>query len=204
MEHVHTVVHVGVGLLSRGVESATVAARTIATAAEHAGVRRMILLSIAGATPDAADPLRRAKGEAEALFAAAAVPTVVLRPSLVDTPGLHDAATSLRLEPAGDPVVAPVRRRDLVELVAAIDDLRSTADEGHVVFAANGPEQRPLSDYLAALASADPEAGGAVGRRFVGDDTAPLLRPALAGPWIAEAPFDGWEFTGVESRAPGA
>lgn len=197
MAEVHTVVHVADPLLVPDAGSVLTATATIAAAAANAGVRRLIASSLPGAATDAADGLRRAFGRAEAALEDAAVPTVVIRSSLLDTRELRDALASTPPDEAtrGRPV-APVRPADLVELVVAFDALRSQASEGHVVFAADGPETLTLGAYLE---RAGLDAGSLVGRRYVGADAAPLLHEGLAGTWRSTDPRvqDAWAFTGV-------
>lgn len=187
MAQVHTVIHLTGGLLSRAIVRAVAEAETVVTAAANAGVRRLILLSLPGASPEAGDHLRRAKARVEAVAERAAVPTVVLRTSLVDTPALRDALASMRPGPELlDTPVAPLRSEDLIELLVAFDSARSQAQRGHAVFAADGPQRMRLTDYLERVGVGGPEAVGTlVGRVWRPADTVPLLAPALPGPWVA-------------------
>ncbi len=216
MAQVHTVVHVGGGLLHRDAEAIDREAAVVARAAENAGVRRLVALSLPGADPDAADPLRRAKGRAERHLAAAEVPTVVLRLSWVDTDALLDAMLTSGLgREFGETEIAPVRVEDVVELVVEFDRARSSAASGHLVVAADGPERLRLAEWLerrtgrasghAGAGSAD-TGTGLVGRRLVDEASAPLLRSAVgSGPWTTSDPVavDGWSFTGIEPRPVG-
>lgn len=200
MEQVHTVVHVGGGLLSRDLDALERDADVVATAAANAGARRVIVLSLPGADPDADEPLRRAKGRIEARFAEAAPPSVALRVSWVDTAAATDAvlAGGLLAE-AEDVEVAPVRVEDLLELVVAFDRARSRAAEGHLVVAADGPDRLTLADHLRRR---DPDHRRLTGRRLPDPDTLALLRSALAGPWTTHDPVlvDGWAFADVDPR----
>lgn len=206
LEQVHTVVHVAADLLAPSVEHVETAARTLVTAAGNAGVRRLIVVGLAGVatlTAGGSDPLRAALARLETTLQGAPIPTVVLRTSLLDTPELRDALASDR--PSGDladVAVAPVRDTDLVELVTAFDGLRSEAHEGHVVFRAEGPARTTLGEHVAALGLTESR----VGRTYRPADAHPLLRPALAGPWLdgASALFDAWEFTGIAPQRPSA
>lgn len=199
LEQAHTVVHVGGGLLSSDLDALERDAEVVATAATNAGVRRVILLSLPGADPAADEPLRRAKGRVERRFAQADPPSVVLRASWVDTDASADALlTSGLATELGDVEIAPVRVEDLVELVVAFDRARSSASEGHLVVAADGPERRTLAEHLARR-----EGGGTslVGRRLPDPAVVERLRQALTGgPWWTADPVvvDGWEFAGID------
>jgi uncharacterized protein YbjT (DUF2867 family) len=207
LAEVHTVVHVGGGLLTRDPRRLVADAEVVARAAENAGVRRIVALSLPGADTEAAEPLRRAKGEIEARFAAAAPPSVVIRASLVDTPATRDAlATSGLGGELADVEVAPVRANDLVELVVAFDSARGRATRGHLVAAADGPVRIPLGAYLERAGVGSPGGGTLVGRRFADPARTPLLREALrGGPWWTDDPavLDGWRFAELEPGAPG-
>lgn len=197
MADVHTVVHVVDVLLAPGVESLATALGTLATAAANAQVRRVIVSSLPGAGPEAGDDLRRALGRAEAALAAARVPSVVIRPSLLDTPALRDALAASSLPDAvRSRTVAPVRPADLVELVVAFDAMRSRAAEGHAVFAADGAERMSLGRYVETVGVAG---GSLVGRRYPRPADHPLLARALAGEWLAGdgGVPDAWAFAGL-------
>ncbi len=195
---VHTVVHPAGGLLSPSVDAVAGPLEAVTGAAERAGVRRVVALSPPGSTVQAGDRLRRVKAEGERLLRGADLPTVVLRPSLVDTSALRDALAGLT--PPGEVLerpVAPVRPDDLAALVAAIDAARSSVRRGHVVFAADGAERMSLADYLRRTGVGLPGTPGRrEGRRYRPADATPLLEPALAGPWVNddERLLDAWEF----------
>ncbi len=198
MEQVHTVIHVAGGLLSRDAETVSFTADVVATAAAQAGVRRLVGLSLPGADPGADEPLRRAKGMGEAAFRSAAVPSVVIRTSLVDTPGLRAALAGVALPPdVAGRTVAPLRAADLVEVLAAIDAVRSEAHEGHVVFHADGPTRMSLDAYRERVGLTGP--GARVGRRYRAPGADPLLLGALDGPWTTDGgvAVDAWAFTEV-------
>lgn len=196
MEQVHTVVHLAGGLASPSAEAVAFETDVVATAAVQAGVRRLIALSLPGADPAAGEPLRRAKGMSEAALRAAALPTVVVRVSLVDTPWLRDALAGRSLPPEIRQVtVAPLRREDLIEVVAELDAIRSEAHEGHVVMQAEGPTRTSLDGYLERVGVG----ASRLGRTYRPAEAAPLLVGALAGPWTADEPepVDVWGFTGI-------
>lgn len=201
LEQVHTVVHVGGGLLSPSAEAVDAGTRAVVEAASAAGVRRVIALSVAGARVDAGDPLRRAKARTERDLREAPPPSVVVRLSLVDTPGVRDALAGL--DPGPDLLerpVAPVRLDDVVALLVALDAARSRATGGHVAFAADGPTTMPLAAYLETSGIGLPgEDARRVGRRYVPPGSAPLLAEALDGPWVNrdEVLLDAWDFADV-------
>ncbi|MFA9444975.1 SDR family oxidoreductase [Egicoccus sp. AB-alg6-2] len=204
---VHTVVHVGGGLLGRDAEADVAAAEVLVTAATNAGVARLVVLSLPGASADAEDPYRRARGRIEELVAAAAPPSVVIRTSLVDTPAMRDALATAGFGPTVlDTEVAPVDPGDLVELVVAFDRARSRSERGHLLVAADGPVRLSIGDWLGRLGVARPGRGSLLGRRLTDPEQSPLLADALAtGPWYSDGPgvLDGWEFAGFHPSPPG-
>lgn len=198
MEQVHTVVHLAGGLLSPSKERVVADATAVVRAAVGARVNRVIALSVPNPDPTA-DPLRRAKAVTERLLREASLPTVVVRASLVDTPGLQDALAAVRFGSEElQTTLAPVRENDLVATLVALDEARSTAHEGHVVFHAVGPEVMTLGTYLATTGVAQP-GGNLVGRTWRPPGTWPLLRAGLTGPWLPSEGdgFDLWDFTDV-------
>jgi uncharacterized protein YbjT (DUF2867 family) len=203
MEQVHTVVHLGRGLLAASADRIVEEAATVLTAALGAGVRRLITTSVTGADPRADDPLRAALGEVERLFADAPLPSVALRLSLVDTPALRDALAAARPGSAAlAGRVAPVRVEDVVEAISFLDEIRSTAHEGHVVLAAPGPERLTLAGYLERVGVGAPGAvGRLVGRVWRDPATRPLLAGALDGPWIPDPRWPVvWDLAGTVPR----
>jgi uncharacterized protein YbjT (DUF2867 family) len=207
LAQVHTAVHVGRGVLAPSAETIVTEAGTLARAAAGAGVRRIVALSVVGATVDATDPLRAAYGEAEELLAAAPVPTVVVRTSLVDTPAIRDALATAGLSSQERQVpVAPVRPEDIVALIVAFDRLRSSAASGHAAFAADGPVTRSLGAYLERVGVGRPGTGSLVGRRALDPARVPMLLPSLRGPWVdggASGLPDAWEFTDLSPGVVG-
>jgi uncharacterized protein YbjT (DUF2867 family) len=207
LAEVHTVVHVGGGLHTRDPDATIAEAEVVAAAAENAGVRRLIALSLPGADTEAGEPLRRAKGEIEARFAAANPPSVVIRVSLLDTPATRDAlATAGFAADVLDTEVAPVRVTDLLELVVAFDRARGQASHGHLVVSADGPQRCTIADHLRRIGVTGPGRGSLVGRRFADPARTPLLSGALTGgPWWTDDPaiLDGWRFAGIEPGTPG-
>lgn len=203
MAQVHTVVVLAIDPLGPSAERMLVDVRTVIGAAERAEVRRLLALSVPGADRHGPDPLRRVAGAMEAELAAAQVPSVVVRSSLIDTPALRDAlvAAGGRLDRAAlDSTVAPVHVEDLAELLTAFDAMRSESHQGHVVFSADGARPRPLGTWLRQLQP--PTGPRFVGRVYRPPEDIPLLEPALARPWITQDPtvFDAWEFTDLVPR----
>lgn len=200
LAQVHTAVHVGRGVLAPGPDTLVTEAAVLARAAAGAGVRRIVALSVIGASVDAADPLRGAHGEVEAILAAAPVPTVVVRASLVDTAAIRDALGTAGLsEQERDRVVAPIVPGDLVELLVAFDRMRSSAASGHAAFVAEGPTRLSLGGYLERVGVARPGRGTLVGRRALDPARVPMLLPSLTGPWVDDGDElpDAWGFTGT-------
>lgn len=201
LAQVHTLVHVGGGLEVEHADHLVAEADLVLGAAERAGVQRVVVLSLPGAHPGADDPLRAAAGRVEQDAAARPFPTVVVRPSLVDTNAARDLLASLPGTALDDTVVAPVRVEDLAHGLVAIDEARSQATAGHVVFHAHGPEPLTVADYLRRIGAFD-AAGGRdlVGRVYrPGGADAPARR-ALAGPWTEPAgtvSADLWDFADI-------
>lgn len=206
MADVHTVVHVGGGLLGQRPEVDVGAARVMTTAAANAGVARVIALSIPGAAPDHADAYRRARGRIEELVAEAAPPSIAIRVNLLDTPAIRDAlATGGFGGDVLDAEVAPVVVDDLVELVAAFDRARSRSEQGHLVVGADGPVRLSVGDWLDRVGAARPGRTSMLGRRLPDPARTPLLADAIAaGPWHSEPPhvLDAWGFAGIHPQPP--
>jgi len=100
-EGCHAIVHL-VGILkessgTRYREAHESTAQAIAVAAEKAGVRRIVYLSILGAKADSKNACLASKGRAEAILLGGAVPTTVLRLPMVLGPG-EPAAFALRAQ----------------------------------------------------------------------------------------------------------
>lgn len=193
MAQVHTAIHLDPGPLAADADELEVAGLTARTAAVNAGVRRFIHLSVPGADPSAADPLRAVEGRLEAALRDAPIPTVVVRASLIATPQLADALAAVPGERGSVASVAPVRPADLVEGLAALDAVRSEAHTGHVVFAADGPERMPIDELVGRLGR-----GSRIGRRYVSGADVALLVASLEDDWVTDdgTVFDLWEFVG--------
>lgn len=202
----HTMVVPLGGLGAADPERITHEGLVAARAAEGAQIERLILVTVAGTDAAATDDLRRAHATVSAAVAALPLPSVEVRVGLVDT-----AATRDLLVTAGLPVelrattIAPVRTDDLLELIVAIDDARSSARDGHLVLAADGPRRAPLERYLAAVTPAAGSAGhGLTGRRIPTAARRDALCATLSGPWWNEdaAIPDAWRLLGVTPTSP--
>lgn len=191
LEQVHTMIHLGGGLLSPSPERIVADMATVCTAAANAGVARLVVLSVLGASRQAPDDLRRAKAEVELMAAEMTTPSVVVRTGLVLT-------DPFRAVLAGTPLPSEVREHEidvvdraaLVEVLWTLDELRSEATTGHATLVAPG--------RLTTVGEvADSHTGPGVYRPL---DTVPLLLGGLAGTWQDDDPIaaDAWEFTGVD------
>lgn len=200
---VHTVVHVGSGLFTEDPDDLIHDVEVLLRAVQGAQVRRVIALSLPGAVATARDPIRRAMAEVERRLADAAVPTVVIRTSLVATPGLADALATAGVDrDVQHTPVAAVRADDLLELIVAFDQARSRSTSGHLVVSADGPERLTIAELMERQGVAAPGQGSLVGRRLPPAWVAERLDLALRGPWWNDDPvvFDGWGFAGLEPK----
>lgn len=206
LAQVHTVVHVGGGIGTTTPGRIAQDARTLARAAAGAGVKRIVMLSLPGVSPDAADPLRRAKAAAEDAIAEVSCQTIVVRLGLVDTPALRDALLTAGLAPdVMAREVRPVRVADLLELVVAFDRARAHTAVGHLVVAADGPTRTSVAGYLDRVVGGQEGAGRRVGRRLPDAAASQRLTVTLMGPWVDQGghSIDGWAFAGLEPGTPG-
>jgi uncharacterized protein YbjT (DUF2867 family) len=196
MEQVHTVVHLPPLPLVDDPDLCVEQAATVVSAAVGAGVRRLITVSLPEATPDAADPLRRAAAEVEQTAADTPAPSVVVRPSLVDVPEVRDALARVPL--AGDVLdnrVAPVSMGDLAGLLFALDERRDVLDADHAVLAADGPQVVALRDYLLDVGVTPLSLVGRMVERLRPGSA--LLAEVLAGPWTSGPDVaNGWRAIG--------
>ena len=134
LPRVHTIVHL-VGGVNQPSDEEILAANygsTLAAvaAAKEGSVRRMILLSVPGASVDHPHPFLRAKGLAEEVVVHSGLEHAVLRSShAYGLGGLWFASTVMGAEHGfvvgdGSQRVAPVLADDVAKVVAAIDDRR--------------------------------------------------------------------------------
>jgi uncharacterized protein YbjT (DUF2867 family) len=148
LPRVHTIVHL-VGGVNQPSDDEIFAANhgsTLAavTAAKEGGVRRMILLSVPGASVDHPHPFLRAKGLAEEAVVQSGLEHAVLRSShAYGLGGLWFASTVMGAEHGfvvgdGSQRMAPVLAEDVAKVVATIDD-RGDPIEG--IWSVRGPEE---------------------------------------------------------------
>lgn len=130
---------------SRYVDAHERATRSIARAAERAGARRLVTVSILGADPASANACLASRGRSEQILLEGKVPATVLRVPMVLGPGEH-AASALRarasarvawLVRGGASLEQPLDADDLLHAV-----LSALADDsgGHRVLDLAGPE----------------------------------------------------------------
>jgi NADH dehydrogenase len=130
---------------ARYVDAHERASEAVARAAERAGVRRVVCLSILGAAPDSANECLASKGRADATLLAGAVPASVLRVPMVLGPG-EIAAFALRAQ-ASAPVAFLVRGGatreqpiDTRDVVAALRLAAAERGDARRAFDLAGPE----------------------------------------------------------------
>ena len=147
LPRVHTIVHL-VGGVNQPSDEEILAANYGSTmaavaAAKQGRVRRLILLSVPGASLDHPHPFLRAKGLAEEAVVNSGLEHAVLRSShAYGLGGLWFASTVMGAEHGfvvgdGRHAVAPVLADDVARVVAAIDDRR---DQIEGVWILSGPE----------------------------------------------------------------
>lgn len=148
LPRVHTIVHL-VGGVNQSSDDEILAANhgstlTVVAAAKEAGVRRLILLSVPGASLDHPHPFVRAKGLAEEVVVQSGLEHAVLRASHVyGLGGLWFASTVVGADHGfvvgdGSQGWAPVLAHDVAKVVVAIDDRRDPI-EG--VWSLGGPDE---------------------------------------------------------------
>jgi uncharacterized protein YbjT (DUF2867 family) len=158
LPRVHTIVHLVGGVNQPSDEEILVAnhGSTIAAvaAAKEAGVRRLILLSVPGASVDHPHPLLRAKGLAEEVVVHSGLEHAVLRCAhAYGLGGLWFTATVVAAEHGfvvgdGRQMLAPVLADDVGAGVAAIDD-RHDRVEG--VWSITGPDELSADEVFATI-----------------------------------------------------
>jgi uncharacterized protein YbjT (DUF2867 family) len=155
LPRVHTIVHL-VGGVNQPSDEQILAANHGSTmaavaAAKEAGVRRLILLSVPGASVDHWHPFVRAKALAEEVVVHSGLEHAVLRSShAYGLGGLWFASTVMGAEHGfvvgdGRQRVAPVLADDVANVVAAIDDRR---DPIAGIWYLAGPEELTADDVF--------------------------------------------------------
>ncbi len=148
LPRVHTIVHL-VGGVNQPSDDEILAANhrstlAVVAAAKEGRVRRLILLSVPGASVDHTHPFLRAKGLAEEAVVNSGLEHAVLRSShAYGLGGLWFASTVMGAEHGfvvgdGSQRVAPVLADEVARVVAAIDDRR---DPTEGVWNLSGPEE---------------------------------------------------------------
>lgn len=203
MEQVHTVVHLGVDPLAPSAELVVEQAATVLSAAVGAGIRRLLVLSIAGASSDASDPLRRAAAEVELLARESPFPATAVRASLIDSAEVRHAMARVPLDGAAlDTPVAPVQPPDLAALFAWLDEQRSI-DVGFEILSADGPTVLPLREHLRGIGITPMSTVGRMVERLRPGGSGSLLVDTLSGPWVSGGGIaDGWLRAGIEPSPP--
>lgn len=152
-----------VGILKEGSSSSYTEAHertssALAFAAEKNGLRRIVYLSILGASLDSPNPCLASKARAEEILREGRVPSVVLRVPMVLGPG-EPAARAIRarararLVPmvrGGRSLEQPIDAEDVTE---AILRALALADEDHEILELAGPESLPRWELLARAAA---------------------------------------------------
>jgi NADH dehydrogenase len=179
-------------------------------AAREAGVRRIVLVSVPGASPESAVPFLRAKGLAEEAVATSGLQHVVIRSAPVVGAGslwfVATVAGALQSPPIawgpGRRSIAPVAVGDLAAAIAVADDL-----DGDLAgtWGLEGPDSVTTDDVLAVLAgpgaAAEHLEGEAARSRLsilLGRQVSMHVIDALTAPGRADAP-DAAERFGLSS-----
>jgi NADH dehydrogenase len=129
----------------------------VASAAARAGVRRIVCLSILGASPESRNACLASKGRADATLLAGAVPASVLRVPMVLGPG-EIAAFALRARASASIVwlVRGGRTReqpiDTRDVVAALRHAAADASDARLALDLAGPESLPHRELVARVA----------------------------------------------------
>ena len=211
VRRVYTVIHL-VGGANQPDDDAVMAANhgsvmTALAAAREADVRRFILVSVPGASPDASDPYLRAKGLAEEAVVHSGLDYAVIRSThLYGLGGVWFTAVvqaALADPPLvlGDPTasVAPAFVDDLAETIAAAD--ARPGDTGGT-WAVEGPDVMTAAQLVSRLAGPGSQAPVAPGdselratlERLLGIAAPPPVARLFSVPARADAPDAAAEF----------
>lgn len=131
------------------------APRALYAACHEAGIRRVVLISALGASPQGETAYWRSKAAGEVALQASGVPWTIVRPGLVYGPAGASSQLFSRLGslpllalPAAGPV-QPIHIEDLAAGCAALVDIERSSG---MVYEATGPTMLALADYLRLLA----------------------------------------------------
>jgi uncharacterized protein YbjT (DUF2867 family) len=215
MAGAHTVCHLVGGLIPRlpeDYEHAIVGSlRSVIEAAGRAGVERLLYVSYPGASPDAANPYIRAKGQAEELIRGSGLEHVIVRSTLVygrAGPWLSLATRLARRHPtlvigSGRQLLAPVYVGDVAAVLARADD-RDRVESG--AWGLEGPDRVTADDLADLLAGRrgrkvhlSPRAASRASR-WSGPTVPRAALEVMAGDSLADAPDASAEF-GVRPRS---
>jgi uncharacterized protein YbjT (DUF2867 family)/uncharacterized membrane protein YphA (DoxX/SURF4 family) len=132
--------------------------RTLFSAAQSAGVRRVIQISALGADEHASSGYHRSKHEADAFLMHLPLEWIVVQPSLVYGAGgtsaaLFETLASLPFIPVPGNGAQPVQPVHIDDLVAAVVRLVDSP-QANQVLSAVGPEPLPLRVFLVSLREA--------------------------------------------------
>ncbi|HEX5938588.1 MAG TPA: NAD(P)H-binding protein [Actinomycetota bacterium] len=162
LPRVHTLVHLVGGVNQTSDEEILAAnhgsAVAAVAAAREAGTRRVLLLSVSGASIESSHPFLRAKALAEEVVLSSGLEHAVLRTSHVyGLGGLWFTATVTGADHGfvigdGTQVAAPILAADVAAVVAAIDDRRDPI-EG--VWRLHGPDELTADDVVAIAGEGD-------------------------------------------------
>lgn len=201
LPRVHTLLHL-VGGVNQPTDEGILAANhgsavAAVAAAKEAGTRRVVLVSVAGASIDAPHPFLRAKGLAEEVVVHSGLEHAVLRTSHVyGLGGLWFTATMTGADHGfvigdGEQRSAPILAADVAAVVAAIDDRRDPV-EG--VWSLGGPDELTADDVVAiagegeAPAHLDPATAAERLTTLLGVPVSPRATEHWAAPSVADAP----------------
>jgi uncharacterized protein YbjT (DUF2867 family) len=209
MAGAHTVCHLVGGLIPRlpeDYEHAVVGSlRSVIEAAGRAGVKRLLYVSYPGASPEAANPYVRAKGQAEELIRGSGLEHVIVRTTLVYGPAgpwLSLATRLARRHPAqvlgsGRQLLAPVYVGDVAAVLARADD-RDRVESG--TWGLEGPGRVTADDLADLLAGRrgrkvhlSPRAASWTSR-WSGPTVPRAALEVMAGDSLADAPDAAAEF----------
>jgi len=202
LSRVHTLVHLVGGVNQPSDEEILVAnhGSTVAAvaAAKEAKVRRVILLSVPGASLEGQHPFVRAKGLAEEVVTESGLEHAVLRSThAFGLGGLWFTSTVVGAEHGfvvgdGRQRVAPVSADDVAAVVAAIDDRRDHVDG---TWSVAGPHEHTADEVFAiaaeveaAPAHLEPVAAAARLTELLGIPVSPRATELFAAASVADAP----------------
>jgi NADH dehydrogenase len=213
LPRVHTIVHL-VGGVNQPNDDEIMAANhgstlTAVAAAKEAGVRRLILLSVPGASLDHEHPFVRAKGLAEEVVVQSGLEHAVLRTShTYGLGGLWFVSTVMGADHGfvvgdGDQRSTPVLADDVGEVVAAIDD-RHDSVEG--IWGLGGPDELTADEVFSIAGEGgspvhlDPASAAERLTTLLGIPVSVRATELFAAPSVADAPDAAAAF-GVSTRS---